>query len=86
MENMRQEQQTLKHERYLANARTIVPSPVEKYIVDSEEIERGYEVKDLTLALRATCTSGLYQASFDFGVIEKIMMISADESMLAPYT
>jgi hypothetical protein len=86
MESVWEEQRTLKHDRYLASAKTMVPSPVGQYIVDCEKIERGYEVKDLTLAIRATRTSGLYQASFDFGVIEGIMMLSADESMLAPYT
>jgi hypothetical protein len=83
--NAREERRTLKHERYLANSRTMIPSPVGQYIVDCEEIEQGYEVTDLTLAIRATRTSGLYQASFDFGIIEGVMMLSADESMLAPY-
>jgi hypothetical protein len=85
----REEERASKHKRYLANAEKhkhgpSAPSPVGQYIIDCEEIESNWPelAEDMTLAIHATPTPGIYQASFDFGVIEGIMMMSYDESIL----
>jgi hypothetical protein len=75
-----------KHELYLSNARKrpSPTSPVGQYMVDCEEIEGNWpdQAQDMTLAIHATPTPGIYQATFDFGVIEGIMMLGSDESIL----
>ncbi|RYO79484.1 hypothetical protein DL762_008142 [Monosporascus cannonballus] len=85
----REEKRASRHERYLANAKKpkfgpSAASPVGQYIIDCEEIESNWPdlAEDMTLAIHATPTPGIYQASFDFGVIEGIMMMSCDESIL----
>jgi len=39
----------------------------------------------LTLDIKEGPTSGIYSASFDFGVLEGAMLLSADKELLAPY-
>ncbi|KAK4236028.1 hypothetical protein C8A03DRAFT_17286, partial [Achaetomium macrosporum] len=78
-----------RHERYLAETKKpkfgpSAASPVGRYTIDSEEIGSNWPdlARDMTLAIRATPTAGIYQADFDFGVIEGIMMLSYDERIL----
>lgn len=59
-------------------------SPIGHYKVDCEEIRAFWpdRVEDLTLSIRETPTPGLYQATFNFGVIEGMMMLSEKEALL----
>ena len=63
-------------------------TPVGQYMIDCEEIEGNWDDTDnLTVSIFAeTSTPGnIYQAHFDFGVIEGIMMLGADEGALKDY-
>jgi hypothetical protein len=84
--DMREAERASKHESYLSNARKRPgpTSPVGQYIVDCEEIEGNWPdlAQGMELAIHATPTPDIYQASFDFGVIEGIMMLSSNESIL----
>lgn len=85
----REEERASKHKRYLADAEKHKrgpsgSSPVGQYIIDCDEIESNWPelAEDMTLAIHATPTPSMYQASFDFGVTKGIMMMSSDESIL----
>lgn len=85
----REEERASRHERYLAEGQTSesgprVPSPAGQYIVDCEEIEGNWPdmARDMKLAIRGTPTFGIYEASFDFGVVEGLMILSSDETVL----
>ncbi|KAJ5485151.1 hypothetical protein N7539_005139 [Penicillium diatomitis] len=63
-------------------------SPVGSYIVDSACFEDHYadgRKFDLTLEIQETDRPGVFQADFDFGVLEGIMMICDDEETLDEY-
>jgi hypothetical protein len=85
----REAERAAKHKEYVAKAKKpkfgpSVPSPVGRYIVDCEDIESQWSdmADEMTLAIRATSTPGIYQTSFNFGVIEGVMMLSSDERIL----
>ncbi|KAK4203968.1 hypothetical protein QBC40DRAFT_262003 [Triangularia verruculosa] len=82
----REEVRALKHESYLARApkRT---SPVGQYIIGCEDIESDWPelAENMKLSIRTTPTPGLYQADFNFGVIEGAMMMSGDERTLETF-
>lgn len=62
-------------------------SPVGSYIVDCEEIEEGWpdQANDLNLDIRQTKEPGVFEASFNFGVLEGVMIISAENSAMERY-
>ncbi|KAH6847725.1 hypothetical protein B0I37DRAFT_431525 [Chaetomium sp. MPI-CAGE-AT-0009] len=88
----RERERASRHEKYLAVAGNpddfgaVVPSPVGQYIIDCEYIERYYSgdigKSGLTLDIHKTSTPGVYQATFDFGVIEGMMMLGHDKTIL----
>ena len=53
-------------------------------MVDCEKIEGNWPdlAQDMTLTIRTTAVPGIYQATFDLGVIEGIMMLGPDETTL----
>ncbi len=62
-------------------------SPVGSYIIDSKEIEQGWSDPSdaLCLDIRQTTEPGVFEASFDFGVLEGVMIISAEKNALEQY-
>ncbi|KAK4034726.1 putative AT hook motif family protein [Parachaetomium inaequale] len=74
------------HATYLRNAqrRPSPTAPVGQYMVDCQEIESKWSdrAQGMILAIHPTHKRDIYQASFDFGVIEGIMMLGSDESIL----
>ncbi|TGJ82961.1 hypothetical protein E0Z10_g5812 [Xylaria hypoxylon] len=64
-----------------------VYSPVGTYIVDCKEIEEQWpdEADDLSLDIRAADEPGIYKASFDFGMLEGVMIIGEDEMSVERY-
>lgn len=75
------------HAGYLSLPSHAPPSIVGTYIVDCEEIERDYHnTDDLGLSITSTPLPGIYQATFDFGILEGVMMLSADEYMLSYFS
>jgi hypothetical protein len=63
-------------------------SPVGSYIVDSEAFEDYYgtgRTDELRLDIHKTDTPGVFQAEFDFGVLEGVMILCADEDTLNEY-
>ncbi|KAK4101281.1 hypothetical protein N658DRAFT_486301 [Parathielavia hyrcaniae] len=88
----RERERASRHEAYLADARNPesgsgAPSPVGEYIVDSEDIESNWpeSAQDMTLSVHETNTPGIYQANFDFGVAEGVMMLGTDERLLGQF-
>lgn len=88
----RQAERAAKHEQYLATAKKlkhpIPPSPVGQYMIDCHKIEHGWSEDifgDLTAAIRATSTPGIYEATFDFGVITGMMILGPEESSLEEF-
>ena len=53
------------------------------YIVDCEEIQRNWsaEAENITLGIGRTYEEVVFLACFDFGVVEGVMLISADEAL-----
>ncbi|KAI0905873.1 hypothetical protein F4823DRAFT_113292 [Ustulina deusta] len=62
-------------------------SPVGTYIVDCKEIEGGWpdEADDLSLDIRETGEPGIYEASFDFGILEGVMILGKDKMAVEQY-
>lgn len=62
-------------------------SPVGEYIVDCETIESGWsnDVEDLSLDVCETDNPGVFEAHFDFGIIEGIMILCDQKAMLDQY-
>ncbi|KAI9053497.1 hypothetical protein LZ554_002452 [Drepanopeziza brunnea f. sp. 'monogermtubi'] len=63
------------------------PSPVGSYIIDCEVIEKGYleRTEDLSLEIRQTKEPGVFEADFDFGILEGMMIMSTEENILEQY-
>ncbi|KAL3453811.1 hypothetical protein BJX65DRAFT_301627 [Aspergillus insuetus] len=63
------------------------PSPVGSFIVDCQEIERNWPdlVEDLSLDVHDTDEPGVFQACFDFGILEGVMIIGKDSAMVEQY-
>jgi hypothetical protein len=59
-------------------------SPVGTYIIDCDEIEGQWldQADDLSLDIRATDETEVFEASFDFGVLEGVMIMCTDEKIL----
>lgn len=58
------------------------------YIVDSAAFEDYYgtgRTDELSLDIHETDTPGVFQAEFDFGVLEGVMILCADEDTLNEY-
>ncbi|KAL4796455.1 hypothetical protein BDV19DRAFT_388279 [Aspergillus venezuelensis] len=57
------------------------------HIVDCGDIESEWpgSAEDMTLDFGSTEEPGIFQASFDFGVLRGVMLISADEDLLEGY-
>jgi hypothetical protein len=62
-------------------------SPVGSYIIDCKEIEGGWPdwAGDLSLDIRQTKEPNVFEASFDFGILEGVMIISAEQNVLEQY-
>lgn len=80
-------QRAAAHAEYLFLTPRASPSIIGKYIVDCETLEKGYDNTDnLELTIANTPLPGIYQATFDFGILEGVMMLSADEYMLSYFS
>ena len=62
-------------------------SPVGSYIIDCRQIEGEWpdQANDLSLDIRQTKEPNVFEASFDFGILEGIMIISAEKTALQQY-
>jgi hypothetical protein len=82
------------HKKYLADMKKkttkghMSPSPIGRYTIDCQAIENNWpgEAENMTLSIQPTQTSGVFQVHFDFGILKGMMMISSDESALAPFS
>ncbi|KAH8156883.1 hypothetical protein CIB48_g11363 [Xylaria polymorpha] len=55
--------------------------------ISCDEIEGGWpdQAGDLSLDIRATDEPGVFEASFDFGILEGVMIMSTDKKKLEEY-
>ncbi|KAI1121214.1 hypothetical protein F5Y10DRAFT_256800 [Nemania abortiva] len=63
-------------------------SPIGQYIIDCRTIEEGWSITqadDWSFDIYPTDQEGVFEASFDFGVHEGIMVMSTDEKILDEY-
>ncbi|KAF3012312.1 hypothetical protein E8E14_001206 [Neopestalotiopsis sp. 37M] len=62
-------------------------SPVGSYIIDCEEIEKEWpdQADDLNLDIRPTEGPDVFEADFEFGVLEGVMVISLKENAILDY-
>lgn len=62
-------------------------SPVGSYIIDCKQIEGEWPDRagNLSLDIRQTKEPNVFEASFDFGVLEGVMIISAEKNALEQY-
>ncbi|KAI0155259.1 hypothetical protein GGR57DRAFT_464669 [Xylariaceae sp. FL1272] len=62
-------------------------SPVGSYMIDCEEIETQWpsQADDMTMHIFETGTPGIFEASFEFGVVEGAMILSTDIKSLEEY-
>ncbi len=87
-EDEREDERAEMHSAYL---HTLKPdksySPVGSYIVDCEEIKCQWpdQADDLSLDICQTREPDIFDASFDFGVLEGVMIISTDKNALEQY-
>ncbi|KAI9371398.1 hypothetical protein BJX61DRAFT_548286 [Aspergillus egyptiacus] len=80
------------HREYLqaqkkAGGRKGKVSPVGSYMVDCEEIKDDWpdQADELTLDIHETDEAAVFQACFDFGVLEGVMVIGTERKMLEGY-
>ncbi|KAJ5107313.1 hypothetical protein N7456_003988 [Penicillium angulare] len=77
------------HTDYLKNRPKVKggATPVGSYIVDSDYIESQWPkvADDLNIDIHRTDTSGVFQADFDFGVVEGVMFFSFEDDKLDKY-
>lgn len=83
-EELRQNALTERHSNYLKTLnkwKNKECSPSGRYIISCEEIEEQWpdQANDLSLDIYATSRPDVFEASFDFGVLERAMVISADK-------
>ena len=83
----RDKERSDKHTKYLARSKNRAASLVGTYMIDCEAIGRDWpdRADDMTLSIKTTRIPGVYQAHCDFGVLEGVMMLSAEVAALAPY-
>ncbi|KAI0206053.1 hypothetical protein F4808DRAFT_470933 [Astrocystis sublimbata] len=62
-------------------------SPIGRYMIDCEYIERGWDhqAEGMSLDISATDEPGIFVASFDFGFAEGVMMMRIDREKLEMY-
>ncbi|RHZ47825.1 hypothetical protein CDV55_101056 [Aspergillus turcosus] len=88
-EDERENEREKIHMDYLnsRSQRTEDVTPVGTYIVDCETIEREWPdmADDLRLDIHRTDTPGVFQADFDFGVLEGVMIICSEKVALDEY-
>lgn len=79
-------ERSAKHAEYCARVKkstTIAGT----YVIDCPEIENGWDdVSDLQLSIASTPLAGFYQATFNFGIYEGVMMLSADRKALSYFS
>lgn len=76
-----------KHAQYLSSRSNSPPSIVGAYVVNCEQLQKGWDNTDnLRLSITTTPLPGIYQAAFNFGVLEGIMMLSADAHALSYFS
>lgn len=81
-----EKERAAKHAEYLSKRSSNV-SLVGTYIVDCKQIEKGWDNTDnLELVITTTSLPGIYQATFDFGILEGVMMLCADEYVLSYFS
>lgn len=82
-------EKTEQHNEYLKSLKKkkTNPSPIGGYTVDCEDVERNWPdlADELNLDIHATDEPGIFQACFDFGVIEGVMLIGTDITGLEQY-
>ncbi|KAL4904900.1 hypothetical protein BDW74DRAFT_178473 [Aspergillus multicolor] len=78
--------QTLRKKSGAAARKTKV-SPVGSYIVDCGSIENEWpdSAGDLSIDINETDEPGVFEASFDFGVLEGVMILCQEQSLLERY-
>ncbi|KAI1419720.1 hypothetical protein F5Y12DRAFT_205347 [Xylaria sp. FL1777] len=87
----REQERSELHDEYLETLKrkkgSKAYSPVGTYIVDCQEIEGQWpdQADDLSLDIQATDEPGIYEASFDFGILEGVMIIGRDEMAVKQY-
>ncbi|KAJ5721962.1 uncharacterized protein N7483_009896 [Penicillium malachiteum] len=83
----RKMERTRLHTSYLRKARKNQASPVGSYIVDCEEIEEQWpdQADNMTIDIHPTNEPGIFKAEFDFGVLDGVMILGADEATVARY-
>jgi hypothetical protein len=90
----RQKERAAKYQQYLDTMKpkkgakcAPVKSPVGSYIVDCEAIEKEWrkQAENMTLSIYEEDEAGIFQASFDFGILEGIMIISTEKDALEEY-
>lgn len=75
------------HAKYLALPARVPPSLVGTYIIDCAQIENGWDdADDLRLSITGTSLPSIYQAAFDFGIIEGAMMLAHDRKPLSYFS
>jgi hypothetical protein len=90
-ENEREDERAEIHTDYLNTLRRKkgprTYSPVGSYIIDCKRIEGEWPDRagDLSLDIRQTKEPNIFEASFDFGVLEGVMIISAEKNALEQY-
>ncbi|KAK5655479.1 hypothetical protein OQA88_5750 [Cercophora sp. LCS_1] len=88
----REAEKASRHEKYLAGAKKLrgsnLATPVGRYLVDCETIENGWPDQiegGIAIDISETSTPGIYQGSFNFGVITGMMILSIDKGLLKPF-
>ncbi|KAL2862635.1 uncharacterized protein BJX67DRAFT_292923 [Aspergillus lucknowensis] len=90
-ERKRNSERAKLHKNYLQTLKKTTrqgkPSPVGSYIVDCEEIEKQWpdQADDLTLDIGETGMPDVFLATFDFGVLEGVMVIGPDQAKMDEY-
>ncbi|KAI1771890.1 hypothetical protein F4818DRAFT_444888 [Hypoxylon cercidicola] len=89
--NDRDQERNSRHSEYLRKARAKHVkgywSPVGSFIVDCDAIKDEWpdSANDMTLDLSETDQPGIFGASFDFGILEGVMMLSSNKTALKLY-
>jgi len=88
----REAERTARHEEYLAEMKQAKkerrpmpgPAPVGEYMIDCEAIEGEWPdmAEDMALSIRYDEALGAYAATFDFGIIQGVIIMSEDEGFL----
>ncbi|KAK0625413.1 hypothetical protein B0T17DRAFT_532752 [Bombardia bombarda] len=87
----REEERAAYHKEYLASIKkkkkSSTASPVGSYIVDCDKIEDDWPdlAEDMTADIYHTDKPGVFAATFDFGVLEGMMLISSNVDSLRRY-